>query len=83
MKDVKLPSEGHYRAVLTVGIIPEQGQYPTQNCPGLDINKKLLMVRSEMEEGEVKRGLTEGGAIPKQSLRLPQRASGECFEYTI
>jgi hypothetical protein len=41
------------------------------------------MVRSEMEEGEVKRGLTEGRAIPKQSLRLQSRSIGECVEDII
>jgi hypothetical protein len=28
-------------------------------------------------------GVTEDVAIGKQSMRLPQRTSGECFEYPI
>jgi hypothetical protein len=33
MKDVRLPSEGHYRAVLTVGIIPLLSNRSKDNTP--------------------------------------------------
>ena len=49
MKDVRLPSAGSYITVRTVENIlllsNRSKDNPPHNCPELDINKKLLMMR--------------------------------------